>query len=64
MKEERKARLLNTIEQWVETECRKSDWEDVIWGRKTTRLMTDAAIAVFDAVVESQEYAIRQGYLR
>ena len=63
MKLQLKAGLEKAIQEWVDTNCEKSQWPNCYFGGETVPLMTEAAAAVFDAVVEVQEYAIREGFL-
>jgi hypothetical protein len=58
-----KASLTSTIENWADEHAGDVEWPDVYWGSETSRLMVEAASTVFDAVVEIQEYVLREGFL-
>jgi len=58
-----KALLQQKIQEWAVDNCTKNIWPDGWTGADTVLLMTEAARAVFDAVIEVQEYAIREGML-
>jgi NAD(P)H-hydrate repair Nnr-like enzyme with NAD(P)H-hydrate epimerase domain len=56
------AKLEEKIQEWADDNCESDAWPR--WtGMDTILLMTEAARAVFDAVMEAQEYAIREGFL-
>jgi len=58
------AKLEEAIQKWADDNCESDEWPQDTWtGADTVLLMTEAARAVFDAVVKSQEYAIREGLL-
>jgi hypothetical protein len=57
------AKLEEAIQGWADDNCESSAWPDGWTGADTVLLMTEAARAVFDAVMEVQEYAIREGML-
>ena len=56
-----KAKLQDAIDHWMEVNVEEDDWPTVYFGSKTFHLMLDAAVSVFDAVVEFQEYAQAEG---
>lgn len=56
-----KAELYKVIDEWIQRECEKDNWPNIIIGDKTSELMTDAATSVFDAMLESQQYMRREG---
>jgi hypothetical protein len=57
------AKLEEKIQQWADDNCESDTWPDGWTGGDTVLLMTEAARAVFDAVMEAQEHAIREGVL-
>jgi hypothetical protein len=58
-----KAHLQIAIQKWMEDHCEEDIWpQGGITGERTVLLMTDAAEAVLDAVMEVQEYGTRQGF--
>ena len=61
-----KATLHKAIETWIEDHCEDREWEalDVVFGRRLAECMTDGAAAVFDGIVDSQGYAVAEGYLK
>jgi len=59
-----KATLYNAMEKWMNDNWESDDWPDMYVGNKTSDLMAEAAIAVFDAVNEFQEFAVKEGYLQ
>lgn len=58
------AKLEEKIQEWADDNCESDVWPPNVWtGEDTVLLMAKAASAVLDAVVNSQEYAIREGML-
>ena len=58
-----KALLERKIQEWADENCKSAEWPDGWTGENTVFLMAEAASAVFDAVMEAQEHAIREGML-
>ena len=58
-----KQQLYEQITAWSESVA-ETETLDIVWGGQTTALMTDAAFAVLNAVAESQEYALDQGFVK
>ena len=58
-----KAWLQTQIQMWADDNCESDKWPKGFIGEDTVFLMTEAASAVFDAVMEAQEYVIREGIL-
>lgn len=58
------ADLEAAIDQWANDACETIDWPDVVVGNQTISLMAIAARAVFEACEESQQFAIREGYVK
>jgi len=56
------AGLQTTIQKWADGQCEKDTWPDFWMGEDTIQHMTNAAMAVLEACVESQAYAKREGY--
>lgn len=52
------------INKWVDEHCQDPDWPDIIVGNKTVEHMAYAARSVFEACLESQNYARREGFMR
>jgi len=63
VKHQLKRDLEGAIREWVDANVEGYEWPDCYLGEATVPLMTEAAAAVFDAVVEVQEYAIHEGLL-
>jgi hypothetical protein len=57
------AELEMHIQRWLDSNCEKDDWPDMITGNRTVEMMANAARSVFDACQESQDYAKREGYV-
>ena len=62
MKPIQKRTLRAAIQVWLDQEA--EDGFDFIVGDATVARMTDAAVAVWDACQESQQYAVREGYMQ
>ncbi len=54
--------LMDKLEEWVEANCELATWPNAYLGSETTNLMADAAVTVFDAVIEIQEYGLAEGF--
>jgi hypothetical protein len=58
------AKLEEAIQSWADNNCESIEWpQDILTGEDTVYLMAMAAGAVFEAVVESQRSAVREGML-
>lgn len=64
MKSELRSALYDKIEEWANEMSGSMEWPDMIYGEDTTKFMTKAAAAVFDACHESQLYGLREGYFK
>ena len=56
-------RLEEAIQTWANISC-EDNHDKIMWGSETIIHMTKAVVAVYDAVLESQIHAIREGYYR
>ena len=56
------ANLIDRINEWMDDNSEESHWPNCYMGGKTAELMADASRAVFDAVVEFQQYAKAEGF--
>jgi len=56
-----KVELYKSIQRWMDKSCESDVWPDIIIGDRTAEMMTNAAEAVFDACLESQQYGIKNG---
>lgn len=59
-----KAHLEKKIQEWVERHSEDDEWPRAYMGEETVVLMVAAAASVFDAVVESQDYTLHEGYFK
>ena len=57
------AELEEAIDGWIQRNCDKTEWPEIILGDDTVAFMAQAARNVFDACQESQAYAKRNGLL-
>ena len=57
-----KAKLQDAIEHWAGEGVDGNDWPAAYFGGETLCLMTGAAASVFDAVIEFQQYAVKEGF--
>ena len=62
MKTKLKATLEAAIEKWMADNGETDEWPDCYFGSESTTLMAEAAAAVFNAVVEFQQYAKAEGF--
>ena len=53
-----------TITRWAEKHCEDDDWPQLVWGEETDRCIANAACAVLDAMIESQQFARDEGLLQ
>ncbi len=58
------AELFKAIDKWMNKNCESSEWPDIYIGQNTARLMTEAAVKVFESVVDIQEYLEREGHTK
>lgn len=58
---ELKVKLVAAIESWINKNCKSNNWPEIIVGNETALHMANAAEAVFDACLESQQYGIKNG---
>lgn len=59
-----KARLEIKIQEWIDENCEEDYWPQIWMGDFTVELMATAAMSVFNACQDSQEYAEREGYTK
>lgn len=58
------ADLEDVIQKWADNACCENEWPDFITGDATIHHMTKEASQVLDACVESQTYALREGFVK
>lgn len=58
---ELKVKLVAAIESWISKNCESDNWPEIVIGNETVLHMANAAEAVFDACLESQQYGIENG---
>ena len=63
MKTVLKASLEKMIWKWVADNIDSENWPGVYLG-PIGEVLADAVVVVFDAVVDNQEYVVREGFLK
>jgi hypothetical protein len=58
------ADLIDAMHLWINEHCEEDEWDNIVIGNKTAEYMANAAASVFDACAESQQYGVKEGFLK